>query len=155
MSEMRGELMIRVLAEARRNRPRNRFSPLEKRHQLWVRGEMLVDEVEQLQEPLHRVDPVDLETHLFLAQLSDHVLEHGDVEPALVAEVVIDHPGVGARALADSLDARTAETVGRKLADGGAEDLLPGPVCVPLSAVHRYQNTCPLRVRCYADVSRM
>ena len=107
-------------------------------------GEVTIDEIEQLKQSLDRVDLVnlaDLEAQLLEAQLPDHVLEHGDVEPALVTEVVIDHAGVGARALADSIDARAAVTVGRELADGGAEDLLSGSVCVPLSAGHRGQNT--------------
>ena len=129
------------LGRAAEEPPAQQVLPAQQGHQLGMRGEMLVDEIEQLQEPLHRVDPVDLEAHLFLPQLPDHVLEHGDVEPALVAEVVIDHAGVGPRPLADPLDARAAVTVGRELADGGAEDLLPGPVRVPLSAVHRDDNT--------------
>src|SRR5580692_6179627 len=106
-----------------------------------MRREVLVHEVEQLQEPLHRIDPVDLQAHLLLAQLPDHVLEHGDVEPALVPEVMIDHARVGARALTDSIDARATVTVGRELADGGAEDLLSGSVCVPLSGIHRDENS--------------
>src|SRR5262245_13752500 len=100
-----------------------------------MRGEVLVDEIVKLKQPVHRIDPADIEAHLFLTELSDHVLQHGDVEPALVAEVVIDHARVGARALADALDARAAVTVGRELADGGAEDLLPGSVRVSFSAV--------------------
>ena len=43
--------------------------------------------------------------------------------------------------LADPLDPRTAVAVGGELADGGAEDLLPGSVCVPLCTAHRGQNT--------------
>ena len=116
----------------------------EERHQLWMSGEVLVDEIEQLQQSLDRVDLVnliDLEAQLLEAQLPDRVLEHGDVETALVPEVVIDHARVRARALADALDPRAAVTVGRELADGGAEDLFSGSVCVPLSAVHRGKNT--------------
>src|ERR1700690_892734 len=107
-------------------------------------GEMPVDEVEQLEESLDRVDLVnliDLEAQLLDAQLPDHVLERGDVETGLVTEVVIDHAGVRARALADSFDPRPAVTVGRELAVSGAEDLFSGSVCIPLSAVHRGKNT--------------
>ena len=104
---------------------------------------MLIDEIEQLKESLDRVDLVnlvDLEALLLKAPLPDHVLEHGDVETALVTEVVIDHPGIRARALADSVDARAAVTVGCELGDSGAEDLFSGSVCAPLSAVHRRQG---------------
>ena len=125
-------------------------------------AEVLIDEIEQLQQSLDRVDLVDLvdlQAQLLQAQLPDHVLEHGDVEAALVPEVVIDHAGVGAGALADPLDARAAVAVGRELADGGAEDLLSGSVCVPLSSIHRDENSpnpgwLGARGPCYAHVSR-
>src|SRR5580698_511638 len=123
----------RSLGRAAQEPPAQEVLPAEEGHQLGMGGEVLVDEVEQLQEPLHRVDLVDLQAQLFQAQLPDHMFEHGHVEPAFVAEVVIEHPGVGARPLADSLYPRAAVAVGRELADSGAEDLFPGSVCVPFS----------------------
>src|SRR5579863_2626431 len=80
------------------------------------------------------------------------MLEDRDVEAPLVAEVVIDHPRVGAGPLADPLDAGAAVTVGGELADRRAQDLLSGPVRIPLGAVHRAKSTSQTeawRNRCF------
>ena len=50
-------------------------------------------------------------------------LEHGDEEPFLALEVVVDHPLGGARPRRDLVHARAREAVGRELAGGHVEDL--------------------------------
>ena len=74
----------------------------------------------QLGEPAHRhdrVDVVDLQLLLGLADAAVGVLQHGQVELLLAAEVVVDHPLGGAGALGDLVDpgarvARLGEDLG-------------------------------------------
>src|SRR5262249_26259186 len=49
-------------------------------------------------------------------------LQHCEIEPLLVAEVVIDHPLVGAGAPCDGVDPGALEALGRELLGGGRED---------------------------------
>ena len=65
---------------------------------------MIVGEVEQLQQRLHRRHVIEVELELLVAQLAQGELEHGDIEAGLVGEVVVDHPDVGAGRRADGVE---------------------------------------------------
>src|SRR5580692_5154344 len=79
----------------------------------------------------HRVQMVDV--HL-LGRPRGRVrlLEGGDVELLLAAEVVVDHPLGGAGPGGDLVDPRSRVAVARELADRDLEDLPAGALGVPL-----------------------
>ena len=89
----------------------------------------------ELGEPAHRddrVDVVDLQLLLGLADAAIGVLQDGQVQLLLAAEVVVDHPLRGARALGDLVDpgagvARFGEDLG-----GDGEHLGAGALGVAL-----------------------
>ena len=85
---------------------------------------MAVHEVEQLQQPLKRIEMLDVETQLPGAQSAERIFEHGDVERRLAAEVVIEHARVRARILDDPGDSCAGETVTRELRGRGLHDPL-------------------------------
>jgi hypothetical protein len=106
----------------------------QQRYQLGVLTEMGVDEVEQLQHTRQRRYVIHLELQLFTAQLAEHVLEHGHVQTVFVTKVVVNHPRIGARALADRVDAGAAVSLGRELTNGRAQEPLARGVWVALRA---------------------
>ena len=56
------------------------------------------------------------------AQLLVDPFERGQIEPVLVAEIMIDHPLVGVRAARDLIDAPARETLGREFVLRGDKD---------------------------------
>ena len=65
---------------------------------------------------------------LALAHLPVGVLERAEIEPLLVAEIVVDHPLAGAGAGGDLVDPRAGQAVERELLRGDLEDVLPRPL---------------------------
>src|SRR5260370_336095 len=58
------------------------------------------------------------------------LLEHGEVEPLLAAEIIVDHALAGARALGDGVDPRAAIAFPREFARGDFEDIALGALGV-------------------------
>src|SRR3546814_20973122 len=87
---------------------------------------MLVMMVEgELDQPLQRLDwrqALGVELRLAFAHQPVGVLEGAQIEPLLVAEIVIDHALAGARARGDLVDARARQPVERELLGGALQD---------------------------------
>ena len=77
-----------------------------------------------------RVDVVDLQSLLGLADAAVGVLQHGQVELLLAAEVVVDHPLRGAGALGDLVDARAGVALLGEHRGGDLEQLGAGALGV-------------------------
>src|SRR5882757_6630838 len=71
---------------------------------------------------------LDVELELFPSQLAQHMLEHGDIEAVLAAEIMIDHPRVDAGFAADRQYPRPAIALLGKLGDRDAQDALARPL---------------------------
>src|SRR3546814_10644837 len=93
---------------------------------------MLVMVIEgELDEPpqgIHRGQALGVEFRLAFAHEAVGVLEGAQIEPLLVAKVVIDHALAGARARRDLVDAGAGQPVERELARGNFQDVTPGAV---------------------------
>ena len=108
-------------------------------------GVRLVVVERQLGEPADRGDRLevlDLERALGVADLRVGALEHGDEQPGLLAEVVVEHPLRRARALRDLVHARPRVAVLGELARGDVEDL--GPRAVSVASVARWSPSCEM-----------
>jgi hypothetical protein len=84
--------------------------------------------VGELDDPPHRVDRlqvVEVEFALGVADLRIHLLEHRDVELFLAAEVVVDQRPGGMGAGGDRVHARAFEAARGELVDGRRDDARP------------------------------
>ena len=70
-----------------------------------------------------RIEVLDVDALLGTADGAVGAFEHGDEEPFLALEVVVDHPLGRARPRRDLVHARAGEAVGRELAGRHVEDL--------------------------------
>src|ERR1700747_2262888 len=69
---------------------------------------------------------LDVERELVGAQPAQCTLQRCDVELGFAAELLIDHPWIGAGLLDNASDAAAGIAMGRKLGRGGAQDLGAG-----------------------------
>jgi hypothetical protein len=94
-------------------------------------GLMVVEgELGQAPDGRGRIEVLDVHALFGTADGAVGALEHGDEEPLLALEVVVDHPLGGARPRRDLVHARAREAVRRELVGGHVEDLAARPVRV-------------------------
>ena len=84
----------------------------------------------QLADRLDRVEVLDVELLLEAADEAVRLLQDGDVELLLAAEVVVDHPLGGAGLVGDLVDAGAGVAAVGELPGGDGEDVGPGPLGV-------------------------
>ncbi|MGY3364618.1 hypothetical protein ACVWZL_001743 [Bradyrhizobium sp. GM2.4] len=74
----------------------------------------------------------EIEPALLAADLVIGAFEHREIELVLVADVIIQHPLVGAGVGRDAVDARTGKPVRREFLLGGFENAQPHPLGIAL-----------------------
>lgn len=104
-------------------------------HEIHVPVVVVEAELHQLLHRLGRRQRAQPQGALDTADVAVELLQHGLVELLLAAEVVIDHPLRGMRALGDGVHPRTREALGDELVDGGAEDVLAGFLGIVLASL--------------------
>ena len=105
-SVVAGAASVRSESSRRMNSPRWMFSIATSRMNAWWSTWWSKVSSASLRDRGDRVDVIDLQLLLGLADAAVGVLEDGEVELLLAAEVVVDHPLRRARALGDVVDPR-------------------------------------------------
>ena len=109
---------LRALQEARAHQ----VLGVEQADELGVLDEVAPGEERELAQPLLGIAVAEVERRLGAADAGIGVLEHDEVERLLVAEVVVEHPLVGAGARRDRIDPGAAEALLGELPRRGGED---------------------------------
>ncbi len=92
--------------------------------------EVVPGERDELFDGLDRLQVCELQLGFGRADADIGALKNGEIQTVLVAEVVIDHPLVGAGFLGDRVDARAGIAFLGELGDGGGEDRRAGALGV-------------------------
>src|ERR1700733_12217298 len=92
---------------------------------------MVEGELSELSDRRDRVEVIDVELRLDIAEQRIDPLQGRDEELLLAAEVVVDHPLRGARLGGDLVDPRSGKPVADELPDRDIEDFLAGEIGIP------------------------
>ena len=111
---------------------------------------VVVGELRQLADGIHRFQGAHLDGPLRLADAAVRLLEHGEVQLFLAAEVVVDHPFGGAGPVGDFIHPRSGIALGRKHLGGYRQDFGAGTLRVALAQGRRFagDNSTILHLSC-------